>query len=134
MVAGLEVVHVGAHALHDAGALMAQHQRQRDGHSLRAAKLVGVADARGDVAHEDLVVLRLVQLDVLHTVGTILLVHDQSLDSHACPPNVAWLAGAYPAYLTTIWHRAAAYRTIPASGAAGPLVEVGFLLEAISVG
>ena len=96
VVAGLEVVHVGAHALHDAGTLMAKHKRQRDGHALRAAKLVGVADARGHVAHEDLVVLRFVQLDVLHAVRTVLLVHDQSLDLHECPPDIALRAGLSP--------------------------------------
>jgi hypothetical protein len=72
VVARLQALHVGAHGLDDAGALVPGDPRVAAmGHVPGDEVLVGVAQARGHVAHEHLGAPGLVELDVLHRPGLV---------------------------------------------------------------
>ena len=66
MVAGLEVGHARADLLDDAGALVAQDRRERDGDHLVPDHLVGVAHPRRDHPHEDLARPGRLQVQLAH--------------------------------------------------------------------
>ncbi len=64
-VARLDLGHRGAHRLHHARALVAEHGRQGQGQVLVAHRQVGVAEADAVDAHQDLVGARRIQFDRL---------------------------------------------------------------------
>ena len=81
-VARRDLRHALADLLHDAGALVSEHGRERHRHVPARVICVRVADAGGDDAHQHLPAAGLLELDLLLLERGVLLLHYQGADRH----------------------------------------------------
>ena len=83
MVAGCERCDLLAHTFDDAGALVPEHRRRVAGRVRTGGGVeIGVADAAGDEADEDLARLRLGEVELLHLERRAELLQDGGADPH----------------------------------------------------
>ncbi len=80
MIAALDTLHALADLLHHARALMTQHHRVGCPVPVVAEVYIGMADARGDDAHQDFVVSRTFQLEGFDLQGAALLAQNCRLN------------------------------------------------------
>ena len=76
MVSGLDVRNAGTDFLNDASSFVTQDRRQRRGMDALEHVQVGVADAAGRHAHQDLTALGRVDIDLLYHQRRVVLVQN----------------------------------------------------------